>query len=169
MFSQCRKTLNDIATECKNLLQDINSDFKCSQKCQLLLKNFISELSFGKDLSTCNCVQDANCLIYKRRFQICLDNKTDTAENGCQKYHKQCDNSETCKMLYTRWFDSCTDLFNEYEYTAECKVAEKNLFANDIGGLIKSCDCDGDTEQEKFCLEVRRDIEKFCGIKLLYK
>lgn len=164
--SECSRNSIAILRACKTLVVTGYHEAQCSLQCQRKLKEFITkEFSIGYNImSSCDCNADTRCIIYRKRFKNCLNNVTMVTTQGCKHYLKQCRKSKSCFKLYGDWFNHCGSLISGYQCTPKCVQIEKKLHAHRIGQHLKTCQCNGYYEEEKFCLDVRYNRKHLCSV-----
>lgn len=143
------------------------NQIQCTAECQkslLKMNNTSSRLHF---LFKSECGYSQRCLVYKHRFQRCIDAKIypdlhrNYVPNGCMKSYNLCNKKSKCKILIREHLASkCNKLINGQLCTNPCKRFLKKLITVEPG--FQTCICDGNLIQEGTCLGMKKNIQSLC-------
>lgn len=168
--SKCSLKLNNYSQECGTIVDISNtipnaSRFPCSDGCVKSIKSLMRTKK-GKDLWTCECNLDANCLTLKARTEKCLAiaNGSYRQRTGCTVVMYRCMMDTKCNKAQMEFLLKCSKLFSLTACTKECLRSQKKLFSLEKGRPLMDCECDG--LDETYCLGLRAHAEYMkCKIK----
>lgn len=167
IITHCGLLFATIQARCQTIL---GKDYStCSNECRSAVRQLVN-LPIGKKLVTCQCRNELNCLVFRNRFDRCLNGTAIARKRSCTNITKRCMKKTLCKKKYEQYFVDCQGLFNGYECTQKCIDSTREFYKfklgkKTVGDRMRKCHCDGSLETERSCYEIRKNTNRLCPAK----
>lgn len=132
----------------------------CPPTCVSAIIN-LTATAAGKQMETCDCDREMECLTIKARLQRCLlSSQGNYTFVSCTTARKRCNEDKRCKATQHSFLRRCTSLIAGEKCTQDCRKSQDELLGSVLGKALNDCECDG--REEPYCRGIRANYEALC-------